>query len=264
MKKLSLTEKFERLEEQRKNIAPRGGTKVPVVILADTSGSMNALNSNGKPNIESLNEGIEIYFQQMLDDSTVQDHIDIAIISFGDNEVQLAVDFAHIKNQSIPVFKASGGTPMCEAITLGLEILETQLGVYQDSGIPFHPPHLIIMTDGMPSQSGVYDVTNTAVPLGKTDSEFLNTKEVFNAFLKEYNLISITVAIGEEIHDPFFLEQFASKPTNVLKLDVVNIVEFFKLLSRSTSILSRSLPSADSGMEFEKVDSKGIVQVFNT
>ena len=254
MVKMSLTEKYERIVEQGEKIKKRRGTKLPVVILVDTSGSMQENN-----NIHKLNEGLDIYFKQMLDDATVQDHIDIAIISFGYNEVQLAVDFAHIHEQRLPIFSAGGGTPMCEAIALGLSILEIQLGVYQDEGVSFHPPHLIIMTDGMPSQSGVYDSSNRAIELKSNDDEFIRTHELFQAFMKNYNLVSITVGVGEKIPNPFFLQKFASKPSNVLKLDEANIVEFFELLSKSTSVLSRSVPSSSNSMEFEKVDSKGVI-----
>lgn len=264
MKKLTLTERFERIEAQTEGLYERQGTKVPVVILADTSGSMNEVSKNGKRKIDSLNEGLVEYFKNMLDDSTVQDHIDIAIIEFGYNEVDLSVDFAHLKKQQVPVFRAGKGTPMCAAITLGLDILESQLEIYQSSGIPFHPPHLIIMTDGVPSQSGKYDENNVAINLSSTDEEFIRTKAIFEKFKEECNLVSISVGIGEEVKTPFFLEAFASKPSNVLKLDDTNIVEFFKLLSRSTAILSRSFPSVENAMEFEKVDSKGIVQAFNS
>ena len=264
MKKLTLTERFERIESQTAGLYERQGTKVHVVILADTSGSMKETNKNGKRKIDSLNEGLVEYFKNMLEDSTVQDHIDIAIIEFGYNEVNLSVDFAHLKQQQVPVFKAGGGTPMCEAITLGLDILESQLEIYQSTGIPFHPPHLIIMTDGIPSQSGKYDANNVAINLQPTDEEFIRTKELFDKFQTECNLVSISVGIGDDIETPFFLESFASKPSNVLKLDDHNIVEFFKLLSRSTSILSRSFPSVENAMEFEKVDSKGIVRAFNS
>ncbi|WP_282141004.1 MULTISPECIES: vWA domain-containing protein [Cytobacillus] len=254
MAKMSLAEKYERSIKQGKSIEKRRGTKVPVVILVDTSGSMEDNN-----NINKLNEGLDVYFKQMLADSTVQDHIDIAIISFGYNEVQLAVDFAHIKEQRLPVFSAGGGTPMCEAITLGMDILEDQLSVYQEKGVPFHPPHMIIMTDGMPSLSGVYDSQNRAIELKENDDEFIRTHAAFRNFMDKYGLVSITIGVGEGIRNPFFLQQFASKPGNVLKLDDTNIVEFFKLLSKSTSVLSRSVPSASNSMEFEKADSRGVV-----
>lgn len=264
MKKLSLTEKFERLETQKEGLNNRKGIKLPVVILADTSGSMNDVNTNGKTRIDSLNEGIEVYFQQMLEDSDVQDHIDIAIISFGINDAELVVDFAHIKEQRVPVFKAAGGSPMCDAIYLALEIIETQLGVYQDSGIPFHPPHLIMMTDGIPTLTGKWDENGVAIELKQSDEEYIETHKHFQRFMNQHALVSITVGIGERVYNPYFLEKFASTPSNVLKLDDHNIVEFFKLLSRSTSILSRSVPTADLSMDFDKVDSKGIVKVFNS
>jgi uncharacterized protein YegL len=264
MKKLTLTERFERIELQTEGLSTRQGTKVPVVILADTSGSMNNVNKNGKRKIDSLNEGLVEYFKNMLEDGTVQDHIDIAIIEFGYNEVELAVDFEHLKKQKVPVFRAGGGTPMCAAVTLGLDILEAQLEIYQSSGIPFHPPHLITMTDGIPSQSGKYDENNVAINLTQTDEEFIRTKEIFDKFKKDYNLVAISVGIGDDIGTPEFLEAFASKPSNVLKLDDHNIVEFFKLVSRSTAILSRSFPSVENAMDFDKVDSKGIVRLFNS
>lgn len=254
MGKMSLTEKYERTKDQSEKIKKRRGTKLPVVILVDTSGSMQE-----NDNIHKLNEGLDIYFKQMLEDPTVQDHIDIAIISFGYNEVQLAVDFAHIREQRLPIFSAGGGTPMCEAIALGLDILEIQLGVYQDEGVSFHPPHLIIMTDGMPSQSGVYDSQKRAIELKPADEEFIRTHKLFQDFMKKYKLVSITVGVGDGISNPFYLQQFASKPSNVLKLDEANIVEFFELLSKSTSVLSRSVPNSNNSMEFEKVDSRGVV-----
>lgn len=250
----SLAEKYENRLLQEGRIEKSRGAKVPVVILVDTSGSMNENN-----NINKLNEGLDVYFKQMKADPTVQDHIDIAIISFGYNEVQLAVNFAHIKDQRLPIFTAGGGTPMCEAITLGLDILEDQIEVYNDKGVPFHPPHMIIMTDGMPSLSGVYDSQNRAIELKPTDDEFIRTHATFSRFMDNYNLVSITIGVGERIPNPFFLQKFASKPENVLKLDERNIVEFFKLLSKSTSVLSRSVPSSSNSLDFEKADSRGVV-----
>jgi len=243
-----LIEKFERLQAMKTSLESRRGTKLPICILVDTSGSMNEHDNIGK-----LNEGLATYFEQMLADSTAVDHIEIAIISFGHNDVSLDVDFEDIRKQKLPVFTAGSATPMCGAIMMGLDLLEERMNMYQKVGITSHPPHMIIMTDGMPSITGVVE-NGYAVHLPKDHPEFLNTLSKFNYYKDNYNLVSITVAVGDGVQDPFFLQKFASKPTNVLKMDDTNIVEFFKLLSKSTSVLSRSVPNPNNSIEFEKTD----------
>lgn len=244
--------KLEKINMKKKGLQNRLGAKLPLCILVDTSGSMKKNN-----NIDKLNEGLNIYRQQMLLDKVACDHIEIALISFGNGGTNLAVDFEDIKDQKFPVFTADEGTPMCEAINLGLDTLEEQMKIYAEEGISNHPPHLIIMTDGYPTASGQYDSEGYAIPLEKDSLELKRTLVKFEKFKAEYNLVSI--GVGVELDDRYYLDLFASSPENVLKMgDEENIVEFFKLLSKSSSVLSRAVPNPNNKIELKKQDDQGL------
>ncbi|MCP8970629.1 vWA domain-containing protein [Ectobacillus ponti] len=256
---MSLMQKLERIQKKKTNLRDRLGAKLPICILVDTSSSMNA-----HDNITRLNEGLGIYRQQLLDDPKTCDHIEIAIVEFGNGDTRLAVDFADLREQHFPVFYADGITPLCEAIEKGIEALDEQLSIYSSEGIICHPPHMIIMTDGDPTLSDRVDEEGYGIPLQNTDQEFLDTFKKFNRFKEDKGLVSITISIGDNIENSFFLEQFASSPENVLKMaDKENIVEFFKLLSRSTSVLTRGVPNPGNKLDLVSDDSKGVVSPWN-
>ncbi|MEK3935678.1 hypothetical protein MKY41_10175 [Sporosarcina sp. FSL W7-1349] len=254
-----LMKTIERIKKKSESLSSRKGTKLPICILVDTSSSMNT-----NENITRLNEGLTIYRQQLLEDPKTCDHIEVAIVEFGNGGTRLAVDFEDLREQRFPVFSAAGITPLCEAIKKGISALEEQMGIYSSQGIVSHPPHLIIMTDGEPTLSNRVDEDGYGIPLQKTDKEFLDTLEKFNEFKAEQGLVSISIGVGDGIQNSFFLEQFASVPQNVLKMaDQDNIVEFFKLLSRSTSVLTRAIPNPESRLDLVNDDSKGVVSPWN-
>ena len=257
---MSLMAKLERMNEKGVNLQNRRGAKLPVCILVDTSHSMNY-----DEKIVRLNEGLSIYRQQLLEDGTTRDHIEIAIVEFGKNDVHLAMDFDYLVDQSFPVFTAGGVTPLCSAVQVGLDALEEQLDVYAEQGIISHPPHLIIMTDGEPTSETQYekqaDGTYTGVELKASEPEFIEALERFKQFKDTHGLVSISIGIGNDIKNAYFLEQFATTPTNVLRMnDQRNIVELFKLLSRTTSILTRGVPNPERKLDLISQDNLGIVE----
>ncbi|MFS0576648.1 hypothetical protein AB1K83_13500 [Sporosarcina sp. 179-K 3D1 HS] len=254
-----LMKTIERIKKKNESLAARKGTKLPICILVDTSASMK-----DNDNITRLNEGLSIYREEMLKDPKTCDHIEVAIVEFGNRGTRLAVDFEDLREQRFPVFTAAGITPLCDAIEKGISALEEQLGIYSSQGIYFHPPHMIIMTDGEPTLSNQVDEEGYGIYLRSTDQEFKDTLKRFNKFKAEQGLVSITIGVGEGITDSFFLEQFASSPGNVLKMaDQDNIVEFFKLLSRSTSVLTRAVPNPESRLDLVNDDSRGVVSPWN-
>lgn len=254
-----LMKSIERIKKKNESLASRKGTKLPICILVDTSSSMKE-----NDNITRLNEGLTIYRQQLLDDPKTCDHIEIAIVEFGNRGTRLAVDFEDLREQRFPVFSAAGITPLCEAIEKGIAALTEQLNIYSSQGIVSHPPHMIIMTDGEPTLSNQVDEEGYGIYLQLSDQEFKDTLAKFSKFKAEQGLVSIAIGVGDGITDSFFLEQFASSPENVLKMaDQDNIVEFFKLLSRSTSVLTRAVPNPESKLDLVNDDSKGVVSPWN-
>lgn len=124
-----LMKTIERIKKKSESLSSRKGTKLPICILVDTSSSMNT-----NENITRLNEGLTIYRQQLLEDPKTCDHIEVAIVEFGNGGTRLAVDFEDLREQRFPVFSAAGITPLCEAIKKGFRPWKNKWGFIQAKG----------------------------------------------------------------------------------------------------------------------------------
>jgi uncharacterized protein YegL len=122
---------------------------VACVFLLDTSGSMKEKNAIGK-----LNEGLNTFKSQTLNDTTFDEHtkscIDVALISFGP-DVVLQQDFVPVSSMNPPVLSANGGTPMGKALDMALDLIGQQKARYNNLGTPFYRPWVFCITDGEPT-----------------------------------------------------------------------------------------------------------------
>ncbi len=115
---------------------------LPVIILADVSGSMS---EEGK--IEALNAAIRDMVATFATESRVRAEIHVGLITFGGGaKTHLPLASAHtIKD--FPTMAASGATPMGAAFELARQLLEDK------SAIPSraYKPVLILLSDGQPT-----------------------------------------------------------------------------------------------------------------
>ena len=93
---------------------------LPVIILADVSGSMS---ENGK--IEALNVAVRQMVTSFANESRLRAEIQVGLITFGGRQAQLHLPLvsAHAVNEVI-AFSAAGATPMGAAFKLAKQILE--------------------------------------------------------------------------------------------------------------------------------------------
>ncbi|MGL5807362.1 MAG: vWA domain-containing protein [Xenococcaceae cyanobacterium] len=119
--------------------------RCPVILLCDTSGSMA-----GK-RIELLNEGIKLFKGEVEQDAIASLRVEIAIVTFGFDRVQLAQDFVTIDEFTPPELKADDVTPMGEAIEYALNLLEQRKETYKNNGIQYYRPWVFLITDGEPT-----------------------------------------------------------------------------------------------------------------
>lgn len=125
---------------------------MPVLLLLDTSGSMN-----GKP-LEELIEGYNQFFKQTSTDELAMKRVDIAMIQFG-NDVRTIQDFIPLSKaveMPLPALAADGQTPMGEAIEKAVQMVRDRCRVYDEAGIPHYKPWIFMITDGEPTD----DITN--------------------------------------------------------------------------------------------------------
>src|SRR6266508_2771988 len=136
---------FGRLEEPE--FADNPEPRCPVVLLVDTSGSMD-----GKP-IGELNEGLHELATALKSDPLASLRVEVCIIAFG-GSVQ-AVDvrggggtipfdadqaFVTVDQFAPPTLKANGDTPMGEAMRRALTLLRERKEIYKTNGIDYFRP----------------------------------------------------------------------------------------------------------------------------
>ncbi len=133
------------------------------VLLLDTSGSMS-----GQP-IAELNAGLQVFHQALTADGLAAKRVEVAIITFGPVEVKQ--DFANPTAMSMPMLRAADVTPMGEAITRAVDLVEARKRTYKSSGIAYYRPWIFLITDGAPTDG--WQAAAAAVRQGEEEKRFM-------------------------------------------------------------------------------------------
>lgn len=233
--------------------------RVPVCLCLDTSGSMGRivggeveetgqqfyldgqmwdLVTGGITAIDELTEGVKAFYEELRSDEMAQYAAEICIVTFGGTTPKLIMDFANIDRQpELPRLVADGDTPMGEAVNLALDCLEERKKEYQNKGVDYYQPWLVLMTDGTPEGSEPPELERAI----RRTTEMVRTKK----------LTVFAIGIGEEA-DMEILARFSPARTP-LRLKGMRFKEFFQWLSQSVSRTSMSMPG-----ENVKLDTDGI------
>ena len=134
-------ESEEKMSELREFTMP-SARPLPVIVLADASGSMSA---NGK--IEALNGAVAEMLAIFADEDSTRAEIHVSVITFGGLGAQLHKSFEPAHTTQWEPMKASGRTPMGGAFALAQEMLEDREKISSRS----YRPTLILVSDGMPT-----------------------------------------------------------------------------------------------------------------
>lgn len=216
-------------EDLIENPSPR----VPVVLCLDTSGSMN-----GDP-IRELAQGVAQFYASVFDDEIARYSAEIGIVTFGNAGVQRAADFGPVEQRPNVTLGAGGATPMGEAVCEALELLDERKRQYQEAGVDYYQPWLVLMTDGAPTD----DIAAAVHRVG----ELVRRKKL--------SVFPIGIGAGADMGT---LQQFSPGRTP-LRLQGLAFGKFFEWLSASVQRVSASTPGEDVPLDVDGIKGWGSI-----
>jgi uncharacterized protein YegL len=121
--------------------------RCPVILLLDNSGSMG-----GAP-IQQLNEGLQLFRDELFADSLAAKRVEVAIVTFG--PVTVETEFTTVQNFYAPTLSVAHDTPMGAAVEKAIELLAERKSTYKAAKIGYYRPWIFLITDGGPTDSTV-------------------------------------------------------------------------------------------------------------
>lgn len=213
-----------------KKFAVSKARALPVIILADTSGSMSI---DGK--IANLNEAIQDMVSTFKQESARQAEIQVGLITFGGNSAELHTPLIKATEiESVDELAAIGRTPMGNAFELATELLEDKSKITSRD----YRPVLILLSDGIPTDEW------------KTSLDKLCSSE------RASKASRFAMAIGNEANLTV-LEQFNNDlEASVFKANEArDIHRFFRAVTMSVTTRSQSqTPNEIIGIDFDDLE----------
>jgi len=199
---------------------------LPVIVLADTSGSMSV---DGK--IEALNSALKDMIDSFAQEGRMNAEIKVGLITFGEVVANhLPLSSAH-KIESFQPLEATGLTPMGKAFEMATALLEDKELIPSRA----YRPVLILISDGHPTD-------DISAPF----NELLTSERAHKA-------TRLALAIGSDA-DESLLRDFSNDPEAPLfhANDAHDIRNFFKAVTMSVCARSRSTrPSEPVKIEYQ-------------
>ena len=190
---------------------------LPVVLLLDTSSSMNA--GREKTKIAELDSAVREMIKDFAHEEQLETEIQVSVITFGNNGVQLALPYTNASKVQMKALEAAGDTPMGTALRMAKDMIE-------DKGTTparAYRPLVILCSDGAPNDDWEVPMDN---------------------FIKEGRSAKcdrMAMAIGSDANEAV-LKRFIEGTENPLfyAKDASSMHKFFKFVTMSVATRSHS------------------------
>ena len=118
---------------------------LPVVLLLDTSSSMNAGGEQSK--IAELDSAVRDMIKDFAHEEQLETEIHVSVITFGYNGVQLALPYTNASKVEMKKLEAQGNTPMGTALRMAKDMIEDK----ETTPSRAYRPLVILCSDGAPN-----------------------------------------------------------------------------------------------------------------
>ena len=202
--------------EKLKDFTVAAARPLPVVVLADVSGSMSEHNK-----IQSMNQAIRVMLEAFRDEDDLRAEIHVSVITFGRNEARLHLPLTPAAKATWTDMPASGNTPMGAAFDAARQLVEDKTLIPSRA----YRPTLVLVTDGQPTD-------------GEAWKTALNTLLASERGGKAFRM---AMGIGPDA-DMDVLRTFLNDPAGKVyqAQDARQIAQFFQFLTMSVTHRSRS------------------------
>lgn len=206
----------EKAGEKLKEFTIASARPLPVIVLADISGSMS---EHGK--IQSMNQAIREMLEAFRDEDDLRAEIHVSVITFGRSEARIHLPLTAASKATWKDMPAAGNTPMGAAFETARLLIEDK------SLIPSraYRPTIVLVTDGQPTDADAW----------KTSLQALLASERGGKALR------MAMGIGPDA-DLSVLRAFLGDPAGKVyqAQDARQIRQFFEFLTMSVTSRSRS------------------------
>ena len=200
-------------------------SRVPVYILADTSGSME-----GAP-IEALNNQLNGLKDALMSDPFAIESASIGLITFGGKKARVVCPLTEIADFEPPILEASGLTPLGDAMKKLNECIDEEVQLRDENYKGDYKPLVYVLTDGRPNDDG--------------------WREAVEAVKNRTNRkVAITVTLGCGLEVDENVLSFISSGENDIAIKGEEMTP--DIISSFFKVMSQSIASVSENGEFDK------------
>lgn len=212
---MSSQEKSRRAMSKLQEVSLVAARPLPVVLLADVSGSMATA---GK--IDSLNQAVAEMVAAFAEEDRSRAIITVAVITFGGGGAKLHQPLVPAHQMSWQALAAAGNTPLGAALSLATELMEDQAQIPSRA----YRPTVVLVSDGQPNDEW-------EEPLGRLHGSPRASKAE-----------RFALAIGDDA-DCEMLQRFLGQPgARVFRAhEARQIKQFFRWVTMTVTTRSRSI-----------------------
>jgi uncharacterized protein YegL len=202
---------------------------LPVIILADVSGSMS---KDGK--IDALNQAISNMLRIFAEEETTRAEIRVAVITFGGPKAEIHLPLTPAKSVQWEALTPAGKTPLGDALLKATTLIEDRTAVPSRA----YKPTILLLSDGQPNDEWRGPLT-----------ALLNSSRGSKAS-------RFAMAIGDDAEESILGEFLGGSAERVFRAtDAARINQFFCFVTMSVAQRSQSVnPNADVDLKPEDLD----------
>ena len=195
--------------------------KCPVVLLLDTSGSMD-----GAP-IDELNKALVQIKEDILNDTMLSNRLELGIVAFDDDaRVERPIDLIS-PDTDLPILNIGGVTNLVAGMNKAIELVTDRKNFYKSNGEQYYRPFIVLFTDGAP--------TNTPEEIEELDQNIQKLSDekrfIFLPFGVDGSDFNLLAKLAAQTAD----ERLKNIGTSYKMKDVSKFTEVFQFVSASIS-----------------------------